>query len=140
MAALTAERNTPTMGASGFKASYPVAAATKIYKGSLVALDASGNLIPGAVATTLTSCGIALETADNSAGAAAAINCEVQEAVARFVNSNSMTKAAIGNLVYYVDDQSVTSVSTGASIAGVCVQVDSSGVWVRTGLPFPAAT
>ncbi len=139
--ALSAARNTPILGAGGVpvKAFYPVAASTIIYEGALVCLDSSGNLVPGSISTTLKACGIALQTVDNSAGAAAALNCEVQQGAARFVNSNSMTKASVGALGYIVDDQSVSSSSNGStrSIAGTIYLVDTNGVWVYVGLSAP---
>ena len=68
MTALTADRNTPRRVNEVFEA--PVAAAVKIFAGALVALDASGDAIPGAVSTTITGFGRAEETVDNTAGAA----------------------------------------------------------------------
>ncbi len=140
MAAATKARNTPVMGAGGFLASYPVAASTIIYQGTMVALDASGNAVPGSALTTLKTVGMALTTIDNSAGIAAALNVPVQFCTARVGNGSSITKASIGKLCYYLDDQTVTTTSTGSSVAGVLEQVDSLGVWVALGqLSAPAA-
>lgn len=139
--ALSAERNTPVLGAGGVpvKTFYPVAAATIIYEGALVAVDASGNLVPGAISTTLKAAGIALETIDNSAGAAGDLKCEVVQGAARLINGNSMTKSAVGALCYIVDDATVSSSSNGAtrSVAGTVYLVDDNGVWVYVGLSAP---
>jgi hypothetical protein len=139
--ALSAARNTAVLGAGGIpvKAFYPVAASTIIYEGALVALDTAGNLVPGSISTTLKAAGIALATVDNSAGAAAALFCEVGQGVAHLTNSNSMTKASVGALAYIVDDASVSSSSNGStrSIAGTVYLVDSTGVWVYVGLSAP---
>ena len=53
MAALTSARNTPEMADGGRVAVYPVEANTKIYLGSMVALNAAGNAAPAATATGL---------------------------------------------------------------------------------------
>lgn len=130
MAALTADRNTPRR--AGDEYVDPVAASTVIYQGALVALDASGNLVPGSVATTLTARGRAEQTVDNSAGSAGAKTCRVRRGVFRWVNGESIDRTDIGATAYIDDDQTVYTTSTGRSAAGTIVDVDADGVWVRT--------
>lgn len=131
--ALTADRNTPAR--DGKEYSYPVAASTKIYAGSLVCLDSSGNAVAGSLTTGLIAVGCANETVDNSSGAAAALNIKVRAGVFRWATSGTLTKASIGDVVYIYDDQTVKTSSTSASPAGVLVDVDTLGAWVLTQPP-----
>jgi len=117
---------------------YPVAAATTIYAGSLVVLDSSGNAEPATDATGKIAVGRCDEYVDNSAGAAAAKTVKVRAGEFLWANSatNTLTKANIGDTVYIVDDQTVDSLSTSSSAAGVMTQIESSGaVWVKTEPP-----
>ncbi len=134
MAALTADRSTPSR--DGIDFSFPVAASTKIYAGSLVAINSSGYLTKGAASTTLKAAGVAQELADNSAGADGAINAKVRRGVFRFDNSASgdlIALADIGANCYIVDDHTVakTNGSSTRSVAGVIRSVDADGVWVQ---------
>lgn len=136
MTALTEPRNTPEK--AGLYFHDPVAAATTLLAGSLACLDADGNLVPGAVATTLKARGRAEETVVN-AGAAGAVNCQVKAGVFRFGNSadaDAIGRADIGADCYVVDDQTVakTSGTNARSVAGTVMDVDAVGVWVRIGL------
>lgn len=137
MTALAKDRSTPWR--AGEDHDFPVAAATKIYAGALVVLDAAGNAEPAATATGKIAVGRAEEQVDNSAGAAADLTVKVRAGVFRFANSaagDAITKAEIGDLCYAVDDQTVAKTDgTGTrSAAGHIVDVDTVGVWVRVGL------
>lgn len=134
MTALTQDRNTPLRTSEQF--SFPVAAATKLYAGSLVCLNASGFLTKGAVATTLKCVGVAEAGADNSAGANGAIAGKVRRGTFRFGNSAStdlIALADVGADCYIVDDQTVakTNGSSTRSVAGKIRDVDADGVWVE---------
>lgn len=87
MAALTQDRNTPRRRSEDYE--YPVAAATRIYGGSIVCINASGLATKGAVSTTLKAVGIADAQADNSAGAASSIRVKVRRGCYKFGNSAS---------------------------------------------------
>lgn len=131
--ALSAERGTPSRDGKTF--SRGVAAGVKIFQGGLTCLSATGYATPGAAATTLVADGIALETVDNSDGAAGAVTVEVEKGVFRFANSaaaDAITRAEIGDDCYIVDDETVakTSGDTTRSKAGKIVDVDAQGVWV----------
>lgn len=133
MAALSADRDTARRNGDQF--SYPVEAATTIFKGSMVALNAAGNLVPFGVATTLKFCGRADQHIANP-GAAGDQVCEVRQGEFLWDNSTSgdaITKAAIGTNCYGVDDHTValTSASSTRSVAGVIVDVIAEGVWVK---------
>ena len=112
MTALTKDRN--TVRRDGVQFSDPVAAATRIFAGSLVCLNASGYAVPGATSTTLKARGVAQEQVDNSAGAAGDLRIETRRGVFPFANSTStdeITRADIGATAYIVDDQTVAKTS-----------------------------
>lgn len=137
MAALTKDRNTPVRDGNTFTC--PVAAAKKIFAGSIVMLSATGYATPGAVAAGQVCAGRAEETVDNSAGADGAKSVDVRSGTFKFGNSaagDAITIAEIGDNCYIVDDQTVAKTDgTGTrSVAGKIVAVDSDGVWVRMGL------
>lgn len=134
---LAADRNTPRR--DGFRFSVVLAAAVKIYAGSIVCLDAAGNAVPGATATTLTPVGRANAQVDNSAGLAGALSVEVERGVFRYANSadaDAITRAEIGDVCYIVDDQTVAKTNGGGtrSRAGLIADIDAQGVWVELGL------
>ena len=134
MTALAKDRDTKAR--TGDKINLPVAAATTIYAGALVALDASGNATPGATATTLTGLGRAEEHVDNSGGSAGDKRVEIRKGIFLFANSASsdeITRAEIGDDCYIVDDQTVakTNGSSTRSVAGKVFDVDDAGVWVQ---------
>ena len=116
----------------------PVAANTRIFQGALVCRNAAGDIVPGSVSTTLKAVGLATARADNTGGAAAAINVAFERGVFVFVNdvADPITKADVENSAYITDDQTVcrTSAASTKSIAGKIVDIDSSGVWIRIGL------
>lgn len=135
MAALAAERNTRQMAdIQRSPLNWPVAGSATIYKGSLVVLNA-GYATPGTTATGRVAIGRAKKTTVNS-GAAGAVSIEVEEGIFKWANSGSdaVVAADVGSNVYIEDDQTVSHTSTGKSVAGKCVQLDSDGVWVRTTL------
>lgn len=136
MAALTADRNTPTRTAELIE--LPAAADKKFFAGALAALDANGRATPGAVATTLKGLGRVEAFADNTDGAAGAITVKIRRGTFRWGNSASgdaITAADIGADCYIVDDQTVAKTSGGdtRSVAGKIMDVDANGVWVRSG-------
>lgn len=111
---------------------YDVKASTKIYRGSGVVLDASGNAKEPSTSGEVT-VGVALATADNSSGLAGDIRVKVREhGVFGFSNSAStdeITKAEFGDVCYWVDGGTVAKTSdTGArSVAGVILGIDGDG-------------
>lgn len=143
MAALTEVRDTPEV-AHGQYLAIPVKGSTTIYQGSLVAIDANGYAIPGKKAASLTAAGRAEETVANT-GADGAMIINVKRGVFVFANtattSNKITKAHVLKPCYMEDDQTVTALATGASVAGLVVRVDDRGVAVEIdpALNFPVA-
>jgi hypothetical protein len=134
MTALTASRDTSRIDGIFFE--YPIASATEIFEGSLVVLDASGNAEPATDAASKVAVGRAEEYVNNT-GAAAAKSIKVRAGIFHWANSgtNTLTKANIGDSVFVVDDQTVDSLSTSSSPAGIMVDIDSTGVWVDTRPP-----
>lgn len=131
--ALTKERFSTRR--EGDRNSDPVAASAVIFAGALVALDASGNAVPGSVAATLTARGVAQATVDNSNGSAGDLQVETRKGVFRFNNSaggDEITRADIGSTCYIVDDETVakTDDESARSAAGVIEDLDADGVWV----------
>jgi hypothetical protein len=127
MTALAIERLTEFGGVLPVRGTFPIAATTTIYKGSLVGEDSSGRAIP---ATVLASCprvlGRASATYNNATGSAAAYNVEVEYGVFEWTNSTAGDAIAaddIGKLAYAVDDQTVALTSNGGTrpIAGLIV-------------------
>lgn len=116
----------------------PVAAATILYVGALVCLNAAGNAVPGATATGLVARGICTERADNASGDAGDQHVDTEPGVFAFKNSaaaDEIDRSHIGELAYIVDDETVaaTHATNTRSVAGSIVDVDSDGVWVRVG-------
>ncbi|MDI1231339.1 MAG: hypothetical protein PSU93_09340 [Methylobacter sp.] len=133
--ALTADRNTPSR--SGQQFSYPLAAA-KLFAGSIGVINSSGYLTKGSTATGLKCVGRINAQVDNSAGNAGDVSGEVENGTFRWKNSaaaDAITLAEVGTVCYIVDDQAVAKTSgTGTrSPAGIVVDVDADGVWVRMG-------
>lgn len=134
MTALTEARLTPRRDSDRFE--FPMAAATTVLCGALVCINASSLATKGAVSTTLKCVGVAEETADNSAGAASAINVKVLRGCFPFANSSAGDLIAlkdIGADCYIVDDQTValTNGSNTRSVAGKIRDVNADGVWVE---------
>jgi len=111
----------------------PVAASTRIFGGSIVMLDSSGNAVPGATATGLVPRGISQEHVDNSAGSAGEKNVRSRRGVFCLTNDGSVTRTDIGGQAYVVDDETVAnSDGTGTrSALGKIIDVDAKGVWVE---------
>ncbi|MBI1262957.1 MAG: hypothetical protein GC184_14665 [Rhizobiales bacterium] len=130
---LTADRDTAAREGSGV--SHPVKAATKIFAGALVCLDAAGWAVPGSAATTLKAVGRAEERVDNSAGANGDLTIQIKRGVFRFKNSgtDAIDRSDIGATAYVQDDETVAATDgTGTlSAAGKIIDLDAAGVWVE---------
>ena len=119
--------------------SFPVAANTRIFNGSLVALNSSGYLVPASADSTLKVLGMAARHVDNrtatGSGGAGDLSCEVEYGVFRWDNSAAADEISdddIGLQAYAVDDETValTSDSGNRPDAGQIIKVDAQGVWV----------
>jgi hypothetical protein len=116
-----------------------VAASTRIYQGSLVAINQAGNLVPASADASLHIVGVAEDEANNSSGSAGAISLTVRKGVFYLNNSSStdaITDADVGRLCFAADDDTVARTGNGGArpVAGVVVGVDSFGVAVEVGM------
>jgi hypothetical protein len=129
---------------------YPVEANTKVYLGSMVALNAAGNAVPASATTTTANAqkvigraermhhGTPGQDANNNPGVAGAISIVVRKGVFMFAGDGSVGAAQIGLMCFATDDNTVAAAdrASGASVqqyaaAGRVVSIDSSGqVWV----------
>lgn len=134
MTALAKDRNTPRL--EGDVHSGLVAASTTIFAGALLMRNAAGYVIEGQTATGLVGVGRAEEQVDNSSGSNGDLAVKFRPGTYRFANSaaaDEITIAEIGDVAYAVDDQTVakTDGTASRSPAGIIVDVDAQGVWVR---------
>ena len=130
--AATTEINAPEH--PGNIAQYPVAATAKIFAGTLVALDASGDAVPASDAAGLRVIGRAEHNADNTSGAAGDLTILVKRGVFRYANSATAAVDADdkGKIVFVEDDMTVAETSTNKCKAGRVFDVDADGVWIDT--------
>lgn len=134
MAALTADRNTAAK-TLGRRINLLVKAATKIYAGALVAVEAAtGYAVPAGDTVGHQVVGRAESQADNTAGGNGAISVNVHKGVFKWVNGAApAVQATISDTVMVQDDQSVRITSTNSIPAGVLDSIDADGgVWVAT--------
>ena len=114
--------------------SFGMAASTQIWEGGGVVLNSSGYAVPATTATGLKSVGCA-QFSKLSGSVAGVDQIEVHIGTFLFNVDSPFTVTAIGSLCYFVDDQTVTLTSTGASEAGVVQQIDANGnAFVSLGL------
>lgn len=112
MAALTADRETPIWTGGATRTGIgDIAATTKIYKGSIIAKNAAGNVVPASDAAALKVLGIAEETVDNTAGIAGALTVPYITGIeAELENAaGAIVQAGKHALCYAADDQSVST-------------------------------
>lgn len=134
MVALTAGRKTPQRDGGEF--GRDVAADAVIYSGAMVALNAAGYAVPAAANAAFKTDGHAEESVSNIGGANGAKKVLVRKSTYRFANSaggDLITRADLLTNCFVVDDQTVarTSNANARPVAGIIVDVDSVGVWVR---------
>ena len=116
----------------------PVAAATTIYQGSLLALNQSGYLVKASADASLRVVGVSEDKVDNSAGAAGDLTCKPVRGAWYFANSSTtdaVIDADLGRPCYVVDDNTVarTNGNGARPMAGIVVGVDADGVLVEVG-------
>ncbi|MGN7715243.1 hypothetical protein [Agrobacterium radiobacter] len=133
MTALSADRNTPRRERT--TRHVPVAAGVKLYAGAMVAISATGFLVPVTAATTLKAAARNAKFVDNTSGGNGAVLAEQELGTYRWDNSAAadlITRADIGSDAYGVDDQTVAKTNGGGtrSIVGRIADVDDQGVWI----------
>lgn len=134
MAALTGDQNIP-MRAPEREVILKVAAATTIYAGALVAVNATGHAVPAADAAGLTVMGRASCMVDNTAGADGDEVIEVLKAVFKYKTdvAGACDLADVGQDVFVLDDNTVVKAAGAPAgiVAGKCDEIDDDGdVWV----------
>jgi hypothetical protein len=139
--AATQSIDTPERDGSVINA--PVAAATKLFGGTLGAVNAAGEAVPAADTAGLKVVGRVESEVDNSAGVAGALTVDLKRGVFKLANSatDAVTAAEKQQIVYVEDDQTVCKTGgTNKIVAGVAVAVEADGVWVDTKAPVVRAT
>ncbi len=141
MTALAQDGNR-TFVARAARGTYGIAANTRIFKGSILALDSAGRVIP---ATTLAlgavrGIGVASAAYDNRTGSelgglADAVDVEVEYGVfsaANSAGSDAVTVAHVGQMCFLVDDDTVAINSLGTRApAGIVTEVRGGMVYVE---------
>ena len=133
MSALVKDRLYKRRNGSEFAA--PVAAATVMFEGGIVCLNAGGLAVPGQTALNLTAVGITQKRVDNSQGAAGALNVAYERGTFNFVidPADPVTLANVGSPVFMTDDNTVSRTNGAGtkSPAGLLVDVDANSAWVK---------
>jgi hypothetical protein len=102
-----------------------------IYKGGIVAIDASQEVQMASDTAALQVVGVAPATVDNTLDGK--VLPPPLTGIFRFNNATSgaaLTRAHIGKACFVVDDNTVGNTSTHKVVAGLVVDVDADGVWV----------
>ena len=132
MTALTQDRNTPFR--EGKAHTLPLVANDCICGGSLVAVNAAGNLNPGSDTAGLIFAGVADDRADNTGGSAGDISATVKRrGLYLFAMGTAITIANVGDAVFLVDDQTVDLIAnvTNGIFCGVIAEYHSAGLaWI----------
>jgi len=124
--------------------SFPVAAATSIYAGDMVATDASGNAVQAGTAGAVQIWGRceadAINTTAAGFGTAGDIQVMVREGVFGQLNAagvNACTAADVGNIVYATGPQTVSRSNVGGAYlaAGKLFKVSGGVPYVGLGMP-----
>lgn len=100
--------------------SLPVKAATTIYKGALVSVDATGYAKPAAPADKRVM-GVAYETIANTGASGALIIRVIREGSVQ-LNGAALAITNVGDKVYVTDDNTVTTVAAGSIQVGVITE------------------
>lgn len=147
MTATTTTRDTPRGGGSPYAQRLSVLlAAVAVLGGTMAAINTAG-YAGMAGATGFTTGAVIVgrfeRDCDNSAGAAGDKATEVNRGVFKFTNSTStdaLSQADIGRPCYAADNQTLARTAGAGGTrpyAGVVLGVESDGVWVEIGAPFP---
>jgi hypothetical protein len=143
MTATTTNRMTDEKGDSPLARTFPrlpVAAATHIRQGVMVAINLSGYLVEASADPSLRVLGRSEEEVDNSTGSAGDLDCKVRRGIFGWTNSGTtlaVADAHVGRIAYAVDNQTVSLRNPlGAyPVAGRIYDVDADGqVFIEHGV------
>ncbi|MDL2320765.1 hypothetical protein LJC47_00245 [Desulfosarcina sp. OttesenSCG-928-B08] len=128
-----AERNTAYK--DGELIPLPVADATLIEGGNMVAVNADGYAVPAADEASLVVMGIADDTADNGNGINGDTVVLVRRKKAFLLDNNGITQAGVGRSVCVSDAHTVTTAATATNdiTAGICLGIEDDGAWIYIG-------
>jgi hypothetical protein len=131
MAVCTTDRNTTHR--QGVELEYPVKAATRIYAGSMVAVDSPGYAVPAANTTGYKFVGVAQEQVDNSVGANGGVLIRVRTTGVFDFGATSISQANVGADMYVVDDQTFDDVDPGQGIkcGKLAKYVSATRGWIK---------
>lgn len=138
MVAAAANTNTPQMGDEGALLYLPVEDNVHCYAGAMAAVNAAGFVAPATAAAGWHVLGRFEEECDNTLAGhvQGGKSVTVRQGVFKWAN-------LVGDLVvagdrtdacYIQDDLTVRHTAGGVAAAGLVVQIDTDGVWVRSGL------
>lgn len=127
------DRNTPYKDGELFPV--PIAAATEIFGGHIVAGNVAGFAVLATAVAAQVTLGVSDGYADNSAGTAGDAVALVRRGKSWFfanLGGDAVTQADIGKACFVADSQTVakTSNSDVRPVAGKVLGVESAGVWV----------
>ena len=137
MAALTADRPRNIRGTPQSGPPMTVAASTTLYGGSLLSINAAGDVIPAADTASTLVVGVCPEFVDNSAGSAGdkTVSPQFGHSEAFEIVSTSLTKADIDLIAVVSTDQDLTDATTATNdiAAGKVVGIEDGKVWIHVG-------
>ena len=126
--------NTPQVFPTRYLDSFPLKAATRIFAGTLVAVDAEGLAQPASDSADLLVKGRAAQTVDNRDGDDGDLRVTVDLGVFRYAQTGTpITRAGFpANPVAFVADDQTVSADAGDHevVAGLIYDVSDDGVWV----------
>jgi hypothetical protein len=131
MAPLTQDRATSYR--EGIEVEFPVAAATKIYAGSMVCTNAGGYAVPAADTSGFRFVGVALEQVDNSAGADGAKKVRLRRTGVFDFDAAALTQARVGDPVYAVNDHTfadTNGVTNHIKVGTLATFVSATAGWI----------
>jgi hypothetical protein len=131
MSALTRDRATSYR--EGIEVEFPVAAATKIFAGSMVCVNAAGYAAPAADTSGYRFAGVAMEQADNSSGADGAEKVRLRRVGVFEFDAAALTQAMVGDAMYAADDQTfanTTGVTNHIEVGTLAKYVSTTKGWI----------
>ena len=136
MTALTADRETARKEED--VVSFPVYIATAIYKGSIVMLNSSGYLIPGADTASCKFAGVAMEAVTAAEAVASGTKwLKVYRKGVFKLGANAIAQSNVGDLCYIYDDQTIEDAAgsvTNDIVCGKIVEyISATSCWVDIG-------
>ncbi len=126
-------RKTPKIKSGGWYETHPVAASTSLLEGEEVMLNSSGLAISGADTASCTYAGVAMQSVDNSSGAAGDLSINVYFGPHQVLSAETETQAKVQTLAYISDNQTIADVGTVSNnvLVGLRTEfVDSGTCWV----------